>query len=144
MTPAGGAESGFEDRSRVSARVAPAGAHAFQVSWAGASTVRRRVRLLGPVSSGPHSCPLAYAREAPHGRAARNIASKRWDQAIRLRGGSVLVFHLVRAAAKRPGPVAQWKSVPFTPGRSLVRSQPGPPRSTVTKGTPAGVPFFVP
>ena len=25
------------------------------------------------------------------------------------------------------GPVAQWKSVPFTPGRSLVRSQPGPP-----------------
>ena len=27
------------------------------------------------------------------------------------------------------GPVAQWKSVPFTPGRSLVRSQPGPHES---------------
>ena len=37
---------------------------------------------------------------------------------------AVLVF-------PRPlGPVAQWKSVRFTRGRSLVRSQPGPPSCT--------------
>jgi hypothetical protein len=36
----------------------------------------------------------------------------------------VLIFSLVRLSA--PGPVAQWKSVRFTRGRSLVRSQPGP------------------
>ena len=34
----------------------------------------------------------------------------------------------------RHGPVAQWKSVPFTPGRSLVRSQPGPPGQSVIAG----------
>ena len=34
------------------------------------------------------------------------------------------LFDLVRLSA--PGPVAQWKSVRFTRGRSLVRSQPGP------------------
>lgn len=42
---------------------------------------------------------------------------------------SVLVF-LLGVVARRcchPGPVAQWKSVRFTRGRSLVRSQPGPP-----------------
>jgi hypothetical protein len=48
---------------------------------------------------------------------------------------SVLVFCLVRVAHARrtvctvlhtEGPVAQWKSVRFTRGRSLVRSQPGP------------------
>ena len=32
------------------------------------------------------------------------------------------------------GPVAQWKSVPFTPGRSLVRSQPGPQESRRSVG----------
>ena len=55
-----------------------------------------------------------------------HAAEKPSDLAIRVRRESVLVFHSVRAAAKRHGPVAQWKSVPFTPGRSLVRSQPGP------------------
>ena len=29
------------------------------------------------------------------------------------------------------GPVAQWESVRFTRGRSLVRSQPGPPQNRV-------------
>ena len=40
----------------------------------------------------------------------------------------VLVFVLVRPPARRwaRGPVAQWESVRFTRGRSLVRSQPGP------------------
>jgi hypothetical protein len=36
----------------------------------------------------------------------------------------VLVFDVVRPPGA--GPVAQWKSVRFTRGRSLVRSQPGP------------------
>jgi hypothetical protein len=36
----------------------------------------------------------------------------------------VLVFDVVRPLGA--GPVAQWKSVRFTRGRSLVRSQPGP------------------
>jgi hypothetical protein len=42
---------------------------------------------------------------------------------------TVLVFVLgvVARWCCHPGPVAQWKSVRFTRGRSLVRSQPGPP-----------------
>jgi hypothetical protein len=44
----------------------------------------------------------------------------------------VLIFSLVRLSA--PGPVAQWKSVRFTRGRSLVRSQPGPPTSAQVTG----------
>ena len=53
-------------------------------------------------------------------------ATQGCDLLIRVRDKRVLMFLSVRAAAMRPGPVAQWKSVPFTPGRSLVRSQPGP------------------
>lgn len=46
----------------------------------------------------------------------------------------VLMFVLVRDAGDpvRLGPVAQWKSVRFTRGRSLVRTQPGPPRPGTT------------
>lgn len=40
-------------------------------------------------------------------------------------GRRVLVFDVVRRLGA--GPVAQWESVRFTRGRSLVRSQPGPP-----------------
>lgn len=39
-------------------------------------------------------------------------------------GWRVLVFDVVRHLGA--GPVAQWESVRFTRGRSLVRSQPGP------------------
>ena len=44
----------------------------------------------------------------------------------------VLVFDVVRPLGA--GPVAQWKSVRFTRGRSLVRSQPGPPESVQGSG----------
>ena len=43
----------------------------------------------------------------------------------------VLTFGLGVAASvglRLLGPVAQWESVRFTRGRSLVRSQPGPPK----------------
>ena len=40
----------------------------------------------------------------------------------------VLLFDVVRPLGA--GPVAQWESVRFTRGRSLVRSQPGPPAFT--------------
>ncbi len=132
---------GLRRPSRVPARVAPADTCVPRSSRVEAVHVPGlRVRLL--VSTSTVSCPLAYARERRHPNALHGTsASKRWDQAIRLHGGSVLVFHLVRAAAERPGPVAQWKSVPFTPGRSLVRSQPGPLRSAVTKAPPQGCLF---
>jgi hypothetical protein len=44
----------------------------------------------------------------------------------------VLVFDVVRPLGA--GPVAQWKSVRFTRGRSLVRSQPGPQTSVQVTG----------
>ena len=49
----------------------------------------------------------------------------------------VLVFDVVRPLGA--GPVAQWKSVRFTRGRSLVRSQPGPPASAQLVGSDASL-----
>lgn len=108
------------------------------------SPARHRASSTGSAVQGPAS-PFAsihdIGREAPLlaarcsvfqcGVCACGVASRVWpnrsDLRIRVRSERVLMFLSVRAAAMRPGPVAQWKSVPFTPGRSLVRSQPGPP-----------------
>jgi hypothetical protein len=49
----------------------------------------------------------------------------------------VLVFDVVHPLGA--GPVAQWKSVRFTRGRSLVRSQPGPPASAQVVGSAASL-----
>ena len=60
-----------------------------------------------------------------HGREAAQIpVSSCRIYCIQRKCPSMLIFSLVRLSA--PGPVAQWKSVRFTRGRSLVRSQPGP------------------
>jgi hypothetical protein len=57
-------------------------------------------------------------RVAEDPRAAREHLGRPLQVAV------VLVFDVVRPLGA--GPVAQWKSVRFTRGRSLVRSQPGP------------------
>lgn len=50
----------------------------------------------------------------------------------------MLLGYFSRHASKclRLGPMAQWKSVPFTPERSLVRSQLGPRTSPQFEASP--------
>ena len=62
---------------------------------------------------------------APTATATNPLGIVAWSAQM----SSVLVFVLgvVARWCCHPGPVAQWKSVRFTRGRSLVRSQPGPP-----------------
>ena len=48
----------------------------------------------------------------------------------------MLIFDLGKSLSQGvpAGPVAQWESVRFTRGRSLVRSQPGPPQNRSVGG----------
>lgn len=58
-------------------------------------------------------------------RAVSRLARRPADAVAGIVGGwRMLVFDVVRHLGA--GPVAQWESVRFTRGRSLVRSQPGP------------------
>ena len=60
-------------------------------------------------------------------RAVSRLSRRTWhpDAAGIVGVWHVLIFDVVRHLGA--GPVAQWESVRFTRGRSLVRSQPGPP-----------------
>ena len=81
---------------------------------------------------------LRYIRKAPgelhplrcktivHGARSGQIGSV--NRGFQAEYRAVLVFDLgTMSCWRRRGPVAQWESVRFTRGRSLVRSQPGPP-----------------
>lgn len=79
------------------------------------------------------SSPGAKHDDSPRERAHTNFLVRAVSRLARrralrrgryCRGWCVLVFDVVRHLGA--GPVAQWESVRFTRGRSLVRSQPGP------------------
>ncbi|WP_237713814.1 hypothetical protein, partial [Rhodococcus sp. P14] len=77
--------------------------------WILPGPFRRRV---GPASAGWAIRSVRGTELAPpRGAASRRGIENTGDQAIRVHPMGVLMFLLVRAAAKRPGPVAQWKSV---------------------------------
>ena len=87
----------------------------------------RYIRALRARSS-PHAnrndSPPQYGRtNLPAAFPGRRLPGVFWPKSP-----LVLVFVVVRLPVSgwRSGPVAQWESVRFTRGRSLVRSQPGP------------------
>lgn len=90
------------------------------------------------------SSPGAKHDDSPRERAHTNFLVRAVSRLSRrpvtrcgryCRGRRVLVFDVVRRLGA--GPVAQWESVRFTRGRSLVRSQPGPP-ITAGESAPPG------
>ena len=80
------------------------------------------------------SSPRANRNDSPPQYGRTNLpaafASRRQLSVFWPKSPVVLLFDVVRLPASdwHAGPVAQWESVRFTRGRSLVRSQPGPPR----------------
>lgn len=87
------------------------------------------------------SSPGAKHDDSPRERAHTNFLVRAVSRLSRrpvtrcgryCRGRRVLVFDVVRRLGA--GPVAQWESVRFTRGRSLVRSQPGPPKYAQLRG----------
>jgi hypothetical protein len=73
------------------------------------------------------SSPVAKDDDSPPQRSRTNSLDVRSKAALLSQTPTVLVWRL--GSPIGAGPVAQWESVRFTRGRSLVRSQPGPPAS---------------
>ena len=85
--------------------------------------MRYQLRYIRVLHQGEIVVPLR-CMTIMHYRSATQIPGSRLRLPCENGTPAVLVF-------PRPlGPVAQWKSVRFTRGRSLVRSQPGPPLLT--------------
>lgn len=89
--------------------------------------MRYQLRYIRVLHQGEIVVPLR-CMTIMHYRSATQIPGSRLRLPCQIGTPAVLVF-------PRPiGPVAQWKSVRFTRGRSLVRSQPGPPQNRKTIG----------
>ena len=70
------------------------------------------------------SSPVAKDDDSPTQRSRTNSLDVRLRPAHSGRNAAMLIWRL--GSPSGVGPVAQWESVRFTRGRSLVRSQPGP------------------
>src|SRR5271165_5471226 len=80
------------------------------------------------------SSPVAKDDDSPPQRSGTNPSMSVRGQRILGKCQPVLVWRL--GSPLGVGPVAQWESVRFTRGRSLVRSQPGPLRITAGQKSP--------